>query len=55
MKLKFKLFEDFDFILLISVILLIIIGICFVYSSGIDSSGVNVSNEYIKQKNLKCL
>lgn len=49
MKLKFKLFEDFDFILLISVILLIIIGICFVYSSGIDSSGVNFSNEYSKQ------
>ena len=49
MKLKLKIFENFDFILCFSVILLITIGICFIYSSGIDSSGVNVSNEYVKQ------
>lgn len=49
MKFKFRTFENFDFTLFFSVILLITIGICFIYSSGIDSSGVNVSNEYIKQ------
>ena len=49
MKLKLKIFENFDFILCFSVILLITIGICFIYSSGIDSSGINVSNEYVKQ------
>jgi len=49
MKLKLKIFENFDFILFLSVVLLVTIGICFIYSSGIDSSGVNVSNEYKKQ------
>ena len=49
MRLKLKIFENFDFILFFSVVLLVTIGICFIYSSGIDSSGVNVSNEYVKQ------
>lgn len=49
MKFKLKIFENFDFILFFSVIVLVTIGICFIYSSGIDSSGVNVSNEFIKQ------
>ena len=49
MNFKLKIFENFDFILFFSVIVLVTIGICFIYSSGIDSSGVNVSNEFIKQ------
>ena len=46
---KFSIFERYDFLLLIPVILLTCIGIFFIYSSGINSSGVCVSNEYIKQ------
>lgn len=46
---KIKPYQYFDFPILICVISLITIGILFIYSSGINSSGVNVSNEYIKQ------
>jgi len=46
---KLRIFELFDFILLICIILLVTIGIVFIYSSGINSSGISVSNEYVKQ------
>ncbi len=39
----------FDFILFFSVVLLAVIGISFIYSSGINSEGILVSNEYLKQ------
>ncbi len=42
-------YTQFDFFLFFSVILLTIIGISFIYSSGINSEGTLVSNEYIKQ------
>lgn len=46
---KFRFFEHFDLLLLIPTIILIAIGILFIYSSRVDSSGVLVSDEYIKQ------
>ncbi len=48
MKNKF-IFPRIDFLLLIPAILLIIIGIIFIYSSGVNSSGIVFSSEYIKQ------
>jgi rod shape determining protein RodA len=39
----------FDYMLFLSVILLTAIGVAFIYSSGVNSDGVSVSNEYIKQ------
>ncbi|MBN2625908.1 MAG: rod shape-determining protein RodA [Spirochaetales bacterium] len=39
----------YDFVLILTVIMLTVIGILFIYSSGITSLGKNVSNEYIKQ------
>ena len=44
----------FDYILLICVFLLILMGILFVYSSGVNSEQVSVSNEYIKQIIFAC-
>ncbi|MCL2294141.1 MAG: rod shape-determining protein RodA [Spirochaetes bacterium] len=41
--------QNFDFLILISVILLIVIGISFIYSSSITSTGAKVSNEFVKQ------
>ncbi|MDE6705014.1 MAG: rod shape-determining protein RodA [Treponemataceae bacterium] len=46
---KPKFFQVFDYVLLFCVISLVTIGILFIYSSGINSEGVNVSNEYVKQ------
>src|SRR5574344_770801 len=46
---KFKLFERFDYILFFCVIILSGLGIAFIYSSGINSDGILVSKEYIKQ------
>ena len=40
---------NFDFLILICVILLVFTGVCFIYSSNINSDGTIVSNEYIKQ------
>ncbi|MBI9100825.1 MAG: rod shape-determining protein RodA [Spirochaetales bacterium] len=40
---------EFDFLIFLCTIALMIIGILFIYSSGISSTGVNFSNEYIKQ------
>ena len=39
----------YDFVLIFTVIILTVIGILFIYSSGITSTGENVSREYIKQ------
>jgi rod shape determining protein RodA len=38
-----------DYILFLSAIALSVFGILFIYSSGINASGVQVSNEYIRQ------
>lgn len=49
MKLNFKLLQYFDFILFFCVLALVSFGVLFIYSSGINSEGVNVSSEYLKQ------
>ena len=46
---RLRLLDNFDFLMFVSMALLIVIGIVFIYSSGINSSGVLVSNEYAKQ------
>jgi len=38
-----------DFLLLLPVLILIVLGILFIYSSGINSDGMLVSNEYQRQ------
>jgi len=47
--LKFRDILGIDYLLLLPVIVLVILGILFIYSSGITSEGLQVSNEYIKQ------
>ena len=49
MAFKFRKFTHFDFALCFSVLALTVTGILFIYSSGVNSSGVSVSNEYLKQ------
>lgn len=49
MKLNLKFLHYFDFILFFCVIALVTFGILFIYSSGINSDGENVSTEYMKQ------
>ena len=44
-----KLYQVFDYILLLCVVALVTLGILFIYSSGINSDGVNVSREFVKQ------
>ena len=39
----------FDFFIFLAVEFLMVIGIFFIYSSGVNSNGISVSNEYIKQ------
>lgn len=46
---KIKDVTNFDYLLFLSVIGLSIIGILFIYSAGVNSEGVVVSKEYIKQ------
>jgi len=46
---KLKFLQYFDFILLFCVIALVTFGVLFIYSSGINSEGLNVSTEYVKQ------
>ena len=46
---KIRDFLEIDYLLLLPVIVLLIIGILFIYSSGITSTGVLVSNEYLRQ------
>lgn len=38
-----------DFIMMVAVFSLMVLGVMFIYSSGISSQGINTSNEYIKQ------
>ena len=40
---------NFDYVLFLAVIGLSVIGILFIYSSGVNSDGISVSHEYIKQ------
>lgn len=42
-------FTYFDYLLFLSVSILTVMGILFIYSSGINSEGMLVSNEYSKQ------
>ena len=49
MKLNFKFLQYFDFILFFCVVSLVTFGVLFIYSSGINSEGMNVSTEYVKQ------
>ncbi len=46
---KFYASIAFDYLLLISVILLSLIGVLFIYSSGVNAEGVSVSTEYLRQ------
>jgi rod shape determining protein RodA len=46
---------DFDLTLFISAMLLVVVGILFIYSSGTTSTGLIYSNEYIKQIVWACL
>lgn len=44
-----KNFTYFDYMLFLAVLILTAIGIAFIYSSGVNSAGMLVTNEYIKQ------
>jgi len=46
---KFREIFEIDFLILLPVIILMAIGVLFIYSSGITSDGTLVSNEYIRQ------
>ena len=46
---KIKIVQHFDFIMLFSVLALIALGVMFIYSAGVGSDGVSMSNQYIKQ------
>lgn len=44
-----KIYQVFDYLLLACVLALVTMGILCIYSSGVNSEGVLVTNEYIKQ------
>ena len=46
---KNKIFAKFDYLLILVVLVLVSLGILFIYSSSINSEGISVTNEYIKQ------
>lgn len=46
---KINVFERFDYLLILIVMSLVTTGIFFIYSSGINSQGISVTNEHIKQ------
>jgi rod shape determining protein RodA len=46
---KIRQFLEIDYVLLLSVIVLLVLGILFIYSSGITSAGIQVSGEYTRQ------
>ena len=52
---KTKFFEKIDYLLLFCILILISLGIAFIYSSGINSDGILVTNEYIKQIIWACI
>ncbi len=49
MKFRLNVLAKFDYLLILCICILSSFGIMFIYSSGINSDGVNVSNEYQKQ------
>ena len=46
---KNRFFAKFDYVLILAVLSLVTIGILFIYSSSINSDGISVTNEHIKQ------
>ena len=46
---KNKFLAMFDYLLILVVLILVTLGVLFIYSSSINSEGVSVTNEYIKQ------
>lgn len=46
---KLRSFLSFDIFIFFAVISLMVIGVLFIYSSGVSSTGVVYTNEYIKQ------
>ena len=46
---KNKFLAMFDYLLILVVLILVALGVLFIYSSSINSEGVYVTNEYIKQ------
>jgi len=47
--LKLRGILEIDYLLLLPVIILMVLGVLFIYSSGITSDGIQVSNEHYKQ------
>ncbi|MBC6713553.1 rod shape-determining protein RodA [Treponema sp. Marseille-Q3903] len=46
---KNKFFAMFDYLLILIILVLVSMSVMFIYSSSINSKGVSVTNEYIKQ------
>ena len=46
---KNKILAMFDYLLILVVLILVALGVLFIYSSSINSEGVSVTNEYVKQ------
>lgn len=46
---KNKILSKFDYLLILVVLILVALGVLFIYSSSINSEGISVTNEYIKQ------
>ena len=46
---KNKFFAMFDYFLILVVLTLVTLGILFIYSSSVNSEGISVTNEHIKQ------
>ena len=46
---KNKILSMFDYILILDVLALSTLGVLFIYSSSVNSDGISVTNEYIKQ------
>ena len=46
---KNKFFAKFDYFLILVVLSLVTLGILFIYSSSVNSEGISVTNEHIKQ------
>lgn len=46
---KSKIVSMFDYVMILLVLSLVTIGILFIYSSGVNSDGISVKTEYIKQ------
>ena len=46
---KVLILKLFDYVLFTWMLILVVIGICFIYSSSVNADGISVSNEYIRQ------